>query len=208
MTIVVDILAACGRDTVGKAHRVLEAGGVVLLPTDTVYGLAVSPDDDNAIDHLFVLKQRPRRRNLPVMVNSPDRLATLGVGVGEGARRLLESDLVPGPLTVVFGFGREGPCSWLEGRHEVAVRIPADPFMLNLLHAAGPLLVTSANLHGLPTMQTVEDILLQLAHEPAMAVDGGRREGVPSSLVNCAVEPPVIEREGFVSQSRIMEILG
>lgn len=204
----VDILAAGGRDTVERARRVLVAGGVVLLPTDTVYGLAVSPDHDDAIDRLFVLKQRPRQRNLPVMVDSPVRLAPLGVAIGEGARRLLESDLMPGPLTVVLGFGHEGPCSWLEGRCEVAVRIPSEPFMLDLLRATGPLLVTSANLHGLPTMQTVADILLQLAQEPALAVDGGRRETVPSSLVNCAVDPPIIEREGIVSQSRIREILG
>lgn len=205
---VVDILAAGGPNTVERTRRVLVAGGVVLLPTDTVYGLAVSPDHDDAIDHLFVLKQRPRQRNLPVMVDSPARLAPLGVAIGEGACRLLESDLMPGPLTVVLGFGHEGPCSWLEGRYEVAVRIPAEPFMLDLLQATGPLLVTSANLHGLPTMQTVADILLQLAQEPALAVDGGRRENVPSSLVNCAVDPPVIEREGIVSQSRIREILG
>ncbi len=205
---VVDILAAGGRDTVERTRRVLGAGGVVLLPTDTVYGLAVSPEHDDAIDRLFVLKQRPRQRNLPVMVDSPVRLSPLGVRIGEGARRLLESDLMPGPLTVVLGFDHEGPCSWLQGRREVAVRIPSDPFMLNLLHAAGPLLVTSANLHGLPTMQTVPEILLQLAREPALAVDGGRREAVPSSLVNCAVEPPVIEREGIVSDSRIREILG
>ncbi len=204
----VDILAAGGRDTVERTRRVLGAGGVVLLPTDTVYGLAVSPEHDDAIDRLFVLKQRPRQRNLPVMVDSPVRLSPLGVRIGEGARRLLESDLMPGPLTVVLGFGHEGPCSWLQGRREVAVRIPSDPFMLSLLHAAGPLLVTSANLHGLPTMQTVPEILLQLAREPALAVDGGRREAVPSSLVNCAVEPPVIEREGIVSDSRIREILG
>lgn len=203
----VDILAAGGRDAVERARRVLGTGGVVLLPTDTVYGLAVSPHHDHAIDRLFVLKQRPRQRNLPVMVDSPARLAPLGVAVGEGARRLLESDLMPGPLTVVLGFGLEGPCSWLEGRHEVAVRIPADPFMLDLLHAAGPLLVTSANLHGLPTMKTVADILLQLTSEPALAVDGGRRENVPSTLVNCAVDPPVVEREGIVSHARIREIL-
>ncbi len=205
--IVVDILDAGGRDTVEKTRRVLGTGGVVLLPTDTVYGLAVSPDHDDAIDRLFVLKQRPRQRNLPVMVDTPARLAQLGVAIGEGARRLLESNLMPGPLTVVLGFGHEGPCSWLEGRHEVAVRIPAEPFMLDLLQAAGPLLVTSANLHGLPTMQTVTDILLQLASEPALAVDGGRRENLPSTLVNCAVDPPVIEREGIVSHSRIGEIL-
>ena len=203
----VDILDAGGRDTVERTRRVLEAGGVVLLPTDTVYGLAVSPDHDDAIDRLFVLKQRPRQRNLPVMVDSPGSLAPLGVAIGEGARRLLESDLMPGPLTVVLGFGHEGPCSWLEGRHEVAVRIPAEPFMLSLLQATGPLLVTSANLHGLPTMQTVADILLQFTREPALAVDGGPRENVPSTLVNCAVDPPVIEREGVVSHSRITEIL-
>ncbi len=205
---VVDILDAGGRDTVERTRRILATGGVVLLPTDTVYGLAVSPDHDDAIDRLFVLKQRPRQRNLPVMVESPVRLHSLGVAIGVRARRLLESDLMPGPLTVVLGFGHEGPCSWLEGRDEVAVRIPAEPFMLDLLATTGPLLVTSANLHGLPTMKTVADILLQLACEPALAVEAGPREVVPSTLVNCAVDPPVIEREGVVGRSRIAEILG
>ena len=203
----VDILDAGGRDTVERARLGLARGGVVLVPTDTVYGLAVSPLHDHAIDRLFRLKQRPRRRNLPVMVESPARLHLLGVAISARARRLLDSDLMPGPLTVALGFGSDGSCSWLEGRDEVAIRIPAEPFMLDLLATTGPLFVTSANIHGLPTMRTVADILHQLACEPALAVDAGPREVVPSTLVNCAVDPPRIEREGVVSPLTIAEIL-
>ena len=203
----VEIIESAARDAVERARLALEDGGVVLVPTDTVYGLAVSPLRDDAAVRLFAIKRRPRSTNLPVMVASGSGLETLGVAVTAKARLLLASDLVPGPLTVVMGFSDSGPVSWLEGRKEVAIRMPAEPFMLELLDAAGPLLVTSANLHDHPTMGTVPKILDQLILKPGLAVDGGRREAVPSTLVNCTVDPPAIEREGVVDHARIREIL-
>jgi L-threonylcarbamoyladenylate synthase len=91
----------------GLINEIVEClgnGGVVLLPTDTVYGLAVSPNFDQSIDRLFALKRRPRNVNLPIMVASDAELEPLGFEVSESARRLLRSPLIPGSLTVAMVF--------------------------------------------------------------------------------------------------------
>lgn len=190
-----------------RAVQVLLNGGVVLVPTDTVYGLAVLPSAYEGVRRLFELKGRPVERNLPVMVPDPEALSILGVRVSDAAKAILASDLVPGPLTIAFGFCDEGRPDWLAGRHEVAVRIPADDAMLEILRRTGPLLVTSANFHGKPTGRTTQEIVPTLSGLPDFVFDGGPRETVPSTLVNCRLVPPVVEREGVVSYEKLSRIV-
>lgn len=185
----------------------LNEGGVVLLPTDTVYGLAVSPKFDKSIDRLFALKRRPRNVNLPIMVASNDQLEPLGFEISESARRLLRSPLIPGSLTLALGFRSEYRPVWLEGRDEAAVRIPNDERLLAVLREAGPLLVTSANAHKAGTPDNVLEILEQLDGAPDLYVDGGILQTTASTLVNCRVDPPVIERVGVVSEAEILKYL-
>ena len=107
-----------------------------------------------------------------------------------------------------MGFGPAGPVpAWLAGRDEVAIRIPDDARLLQVLERAGPLLVTSANAHGAGTPDRLDQILAQLDGAPDLAVDGGTLRTVPSTLVNCRREPPVIEREGSIPAARVMEYL-
>ena len=185
----------------------LENGGVVLLPTDTVYGLAVSPNFDQAIDRLFKLKRRPRNVNLPIMVASDAELEALGFEVSEPARRLLRSPLIPGSLTLAMGFRSDYRPSWLAGRDEAAVRIPNDERLLSVLRKTGPLLVTSANAHSAETPDNVIDILAQLDGAPDLAIDGGTLRTTASTLVNCRVDPPAIERLGVVPESEVLKYL-
>jgi L-threonylcarbamoyladenylate synthase len=185
----------------------LENGGVVLLPTDTVYGLAVSPNFDESIDRLFALKRRPRTVNLPIMVASDDELESLGFKISESARRLLRSPLIPGSITLALGFSSDYRPRWLAGRDEAAIRIPNDEQLLAVLRKAGPLLVTSANAHSADTPDNVQDILAQLDGAPDLAVDGGRLKTTASTLVNCRVDPPVIERLGVVPESEVLRYL-
>ena len=185
----------------------LENGGVVLLPTDTVYGLAVSPNFDESIDHLFALKRRPRTVNLPIMVASDDELELLGFEISESARRLLRSPLIPGSITLALGFRSDYRPDWLAGRDEAAIRIPNDEQLLAVLRKAGPLLVTSANAHSADTPDNVQDILAQLDGAPDLSIDGGRLKTTASTLVNCRVEPPVIERLGVVPESEVLRYL-
>jgi L-threonylcarbamoyladenylate synthase len=185
----------------------LENGGVVLLPTDTVYGLAVSPKFDESIDRLFALKRRPRNVNLPIMVASDKELESLGFEVSESARRLLRSPLIPGSLTLAMGFSSEYRPDWLAGREEAAVRIPNDERLLSVLRKTGPLLVTSANAHSAETPDNVADILAQLDGAPDLWVDGGTLRTTASTLVNCRVDPPRIERLGVVPESEVLKYL-
>jgi L-threonylcarbamoyladenylate synthase len=185
----------------------LQHGGVVLLPTDTVYGLAVLPVFDHAVDRLYALKRRPRSLPLPIMVASEDDLALMGVALNESAKGLLRSGLMPGALTLAMGFQDRPAPSWLVGREEIAIRIPDDEQLLAVLRVTGPLFVTSANIHGVQTPESMLDILQMLDGKPDLAVDGGPRATVPSTLVNCRVQPPVIEREGIVSRAELEEFL-
>lgn len=185
----------------------LESGGVVLIPTDTVYGLAVSPNFDNSIDRLFALKRRPRNVNLPIMVASDADLEPLGFEVSESARRLLRSPLIPGSLTLAMGFSSDYRPAWLAGRDEAAVRIPNDERLLSVLRETGPLLVTSANAHSAETPDNVADILAQLDGTPDLSIDGGTLRTTASTLVNCRVDPPRIERIGVVPESEVLKYL-
>jgi L-threonylcarbamoyladenylate synthase len=191
------------------AESSLREGGVVLCATDTVYGLAVRPGRPESVDEVYRLKGRSYGRPLPVMVGEPDDLADLGVHVNEAARRLLGSSLVPGALTLALGFaeGRPRP-AWLDGRVEVAVRIPAASPMRDLVLSCGPLLVTSANYTDRPTPSVVPEILAMLDGEPDVVVDSGPCHEVPSTLVNCNLERPAVERVGVVPEDMIWELLG
>lgn len=193
--------------SVAEIVACLENGGVVLLPTDTVYGLAVSPKFDKSIDRLFALKRRPRNVNLPIMVASDAELEPLGFEIGESARRLLRSPLIPGSLTLALGFHSDYRPEWLAGRDEAAIRIPNDERLLAVLRDAGPLLVTSANAHSADTPDNVNDILAQLDGAPDLSIDDGLLRTTASTLVNCRVDPPKIERLGVVPESEVLRYL-
>jgi len=191
-----------------KAIASLKTGGIALLPTDTVYGLAVSPDFPDAVHRLARIKGRPSGQHFPIMVASPDDLIALGIEINQHATRLLNSQHVPGPLTLALGF-RDGPLvPWLNDRVEVGIRIPDDARMLEILRKTGPLLVTSANKHGQPPGETIQVILAQLDESPDVIIDGGILHTVPSTLVNCRCQPPVVERVGGIPEEEIQEILG
>jgi len=194
-------------DRIAEIVECLVKGGVVLLPTDTVYGLAVSPNFEASIDRLFALKRRPRNVNLPIMVSSEAELAPLGFEISEAAARLLRSPLIPGSLTLALGFRSDYSPPWLEGRDEAAVRIPNDDRLLAVLRQTGPLLVTSANAHSAETPDNVEEILAQLDGAPDLWIDGGTLRTTASTLVNCRVDPPVIERLGVVPEAEVLKYL-
>lgn len=185
----------------------LHSGGVVLLPTDTVYGLAAMPTSQGAVSRIYALKGRPGSRNLPIMVHAGDEIARLGGDISAAAARLLRSDYVPGPLTLAVGLIAGATPDWLSGRDEAAFRVPDDDWLRAVLAAAGPLLVTSANPHAELPKEAVPDILASLAGAPDLAVDGGVRAGLASTLVNCRAVPLVVERVGAIPAAEIEAVL-
>ncbi len=189
------------------AEEALGRGGVVVVPTDTVYGLAARPDDDHAVRAVFRVKGRPEGMHLPVLAASLEQVRALGVVVTRAADALARR-WWPGPLTLAFGF-HEGATRppWLEGRDEVAVRIPDHDFLRALLHTTGVLLVTSANPHGAPTARTAHEVAASLGHTVDLIVDGGELTEVPSTLVNVRGATAVVEREGAIGRAEIEDAL-
>lgn len=182
-------------------------GGIVLIPTDTVYGLAVSPKFEESVKQIYALKRRPRQLNLPIMISSANELENIGIDINNCVKRLLQSPFMPGPLTLAVGFKDKPLVPWLVGREEVAIRIPNDERLLSILEKTGPLFVTSANIHGTPTPADVPCILAQLNGKPDKIIDGGLLKGVPSTLVNCRLNPPVIERHGNIPKAELLKFL-
>lgn len=194
-------------EALGIAAESLRAGGVIVVPTDTVYGLAVLPSDPAPVERLFAIKSRPDSVNLPVMVANMQQLQALGARISPSAEKLMNSQFVPGAVTLVFGIDRDKAPDWLKHRDEFAVRIPDDAFLLSLIETVGPIHATSANRHGSPTPSELPDILAQLEIAPDLAVDGGTIDTIPSTLVNCNVDPVKIERVGVVPVSEIERVL-
>ena len=186
------------------ARQILN-GKVVLLPTDTVYGLAASPMQEEAVNRIYALKQRDKSFNLPIMLPSVEAFDKLGLDVNGYTQRLIASPYIPGPLTLVLGF-KTGPVpEWLTGREEVAVRIPKSNQLIALLEQTGPLLVTSANRHKASMPGNIPEILEQLTGKPDVIIDRGTLESTASTIVNCRHSPPSIEREGCILKKELLE---
>jgi len=194
-------------DEIIQIGNALLRGEIVLTPTDTVYGLAVSPESESAVERLYEMKDRPRKLPLPIMIASAVDLIPLGIDVNKYAAKLINSKYMPGALTLILGFVKEPLVPWLKSRKEVAVRIPNDERLLKILEKTGPLLVTSANKHGLPTLTNAEEVIDQLLHKPDVVVKGESLGQTSSTIINCRVDPPAIERLGLIEESELKECL-
>jgi L-threonylcarbamoyladenylate synthase len=189
------------------AFEVLHRGGVVVLPTDTVYGLAARPDDADAVHAIYRMKGRPEGMHLPVLAGSVDQVRALGVAFNPSADALAQR-WWPGPLTMAFGFGADiDRPPWLHGRAEVAVRIPDHAFLRGLLEQTGVLVVTSANPHGAPTPRTAQEVGSSFGNALELVVDAGELDDVPSTLVNVVGSAPVVEREGAIAPGAVDQVV-
>jgi L-threonylcarbamoyladenylate synthase len=176
----------------------LAAGGVVAVPTDTVYGLAACLTSVG-VESLFSLKARSSELALPVLVGSIDQARAVAASWPACADRLARV-FWPGALTVVVP-APPAVGSLVGGSGDsVGLRRP-DCAVLDLLCAAlGPLALTSANRHGAPAATTIDEVVasFELGAGPVLAIDGGRCDGVPSTVVDCTAEPVRRLRDGAV----------
>lgn len=187
------------------ASAALRRGELVVLPTDTVYGVAADAFNPGAVDALLAAKGRGRDMPVPVLVANQEMLAALVGDLPEAAKALTAAHW-PGALTVVV---RHTPhLSWDLGdaRGTVAVRMPDDEIALDLIARTGPLAVSSANRSGHPPATTMLDARLQLGASVAVYLDGGPRpSGTPSSIVDLTGDAPRLLREGALSADQLRE---
>ncbi|TMM14230.1 MAG: threonylcarbamoyl-AMP synthase [Actinobacteria bacterium] len=192
--------------SVTAALQALEAGRVVALPTDTVYGLGVDPFRPGASDRLFAIKRRPRTVDLPLLVAGADQVLTVATAVPPIAARLM-GRYWPGPLTLVLPRRPDLAADLGDDEATVGVRCPDHEVPLMLCRRRGPLVTTSANLHGQPTLTTAAEVEAALGEALAVVLDGGPCAGEPSTVVDCTGEAPKCLREGRIPWTEIQSAL-
>lgn len=185
----------------------LGASRVIAIPTDTVYGLAARLEDRDAIAAIFSIKGRSQSAALPVLVSDARAAKRLSTRWTRSARAL-SARYWPGPLTIVVDADAQ-VASLLGGDGaSVGVRVPRHRAVRRLLKVSGPLAVTSANRSGEePAHSAAQVASLFDASEVALVLDGGVGGGVPSSVVDCRVDPPVVVREGALDAAWIFAAL-
>jgi L-threonylcarbamoyladenylate synthase len=190
-----------------RALEILQLGGLVAFPTDTVYGVGALAFNGAAVESIYAAKDRLVEKAIPVLIGDVDDLAKVSAEVPEIALKLA-ARFWPGPLTVVVPKHPELPEA-VSATPTVGVRIPNHPVTRALLRLAGPMAVTSANHSGQPSPSTAEEVYAQLGGRIALILDGGKTPGgVPSTVVDCIGAEPQVLRAGPISKSEILEVSG
>ena len=188
------------------AADILNHGGLVAFPTDTVYGLAVLPFQEENVERLFIAKGRNSDRAIAVLLGDYEQIGQVAKDIGDIARRWAQK-FWPGPLTMIVPCLESIP-KVLSSTPTIGVRIPNHPVALSLLRLVGPLAVTSANISGQANTNTAQEVFDQLNGRIHLILDGGRSPGgVPSTVVDCTLAEPFLLRQGPLTMKDLIQVL-
>lgn len=193
------------------ASLAVQRGELVVLPTDTVYGIGADAFDPAAVRGLLAAKGRGREMPPPVLISSATTVDALAVRIPGYARSLIQA-FWPGPLTLVFH--QQSSLQWDLGdtRGTVAVRMPDHEVAREILERTGPLAVSSANKTGMPAATDADQAIDMLGGDVAVVVDagpvgGGAPGGEASTIVDCTGDQGRVLRRGALSLERLNEVL-
>lgn len=190
------------------AARAVTAGSLVVLPTDTLYGIGADAFNSGAVVSLLEAKGRGRDMPVPVLVGSWSTIDGLVSVVSPKTRSLIEA-FWPGGLTLVVEHAQSLAWDLGEARGTVAIRMPLHPVALELLAQTGPMAVSSANRTSLPPATTIGQAYDQLGESVSVYLDGGDIPlGDASTILDMTAEVPLVLREGAVSRTALQSVIG
>lgn len=201
------IVPASDPAAIARAAKILQDGGLVAYPTDTVYGLGANVYLPRALRNVLAAKRRPEEKQLPVLIAESSQLDGLVTHVPPEAESLIAA-FWPGALTIVLP--KQPHLSPLLGDTTLGVRQPDHRSLNTLLAVAGcPITGTSANRSGRPSATTAPDVWEQLGDAVDLILDGGPASGsTPSTVIDCTQAPARILREGAVTRNALAAVLG
>ncbi len=190
-----------------EALSVLRGGGLVVYPTDTVYGLGADPFNPEAVERVHEAKRRTGKP-LPLLLDKPERAGLFGE-VGKKALRLIE-EFWPGQLTIILRLRRELPLGITMGTGKIALRVPDCKTARMLAEGLGGAIIgTSANISGAPSPRTAEEALAQLGEKVDLVLDAGiTRYRLSSTIIDLTADPPRILRIGPIPPEDIEAVIG
>ena len=176
-------------DQIKKAIAVLKKGGIVIFPTDTVYGIGCRIDDKNAISRLYKIKKTPITQPFPLLVTKLNQVEKLAI-INKTGEELIKK-FWPGSLTIVLQSKKS--------KEKIGFRMPDSSFVCSLIDGEGePIIGTSANLHGYPTPKSYEELDSDIIKLADFVLKGECQLGVESTLVDATSDVPNILRQGAV----------
>jgi L-threonylcarbamoyladenylate synthase len=187
-------------DLIARAEGILDAGGVIAFPTETVYGLGCLAEHTGAVARIYEIKQRPPQRPLAVYLADPAEIFDYAEHVSAEGRRLIERTM-PGPVTLIFSDRASGTTGF---------RVSTHPVLTELIRTVGRRLVgTSANVSGRPSSTSASDVLDAFEGRIDAVLDAGPAPlGVESTVIDCTTSPPTLLREGAIADDEIRALLG
>lgn len=182
---------------IAMSAEVIRKDGIVLIPTETVYGLSCRFNSDLAIERVSRIKAREIGKNYIVLISARGQLDDLGLIMNNSAR-VLADEFWPGPLTMILPDGRGDA---------VAVRHSSGVFIKSLIDKSSPIISTSANLSGGKSPAVFSEIDIEVLEKVDLAVDGGPLPGVPSTILDMQQDVPRIVRKGTIDFDDIISVL-
>ena len=205
------LLLSTTEKDIETAAEILKNGGLVGMPTETVYSLAANAMDEDAVKSIFTAKGRPSDNPLIVHISDIGDILSFSLSdeIPESARKLADK-FWPGPLTMILKKSDKVPFVTTGGLDSVAVRLPSHEVARKLIKAAGiPLAAPSANLSGSPSPTTAQHVMDDLQGRIGAVIDGGSSEvGLESTVLTLCTNPPTLLRPGKVTLEELREVLG
>ena len=203
-------------ESIALAVSLIEQGEVVVIPTDTVYGVVAHPVHAQAVEKIFTVKHRPHEKSVQILAASLTDTQRYGVRVPQALNPVV-STFMPGAVSIIATVNLSESLETLatvreeaDGSYTQAVRLPNNPVSLSILRATGPLAASSANLSGNPSPSTAQEAYAQLGDTVSLYLDGGSTPGPVASTVVAWDElnkQPIFLREGAITAQQIRAVL-
>ncbi len=188
-----------------EAVEIIKGGGVVIYPTETLYGLGANPFSLKAINRLYEIKGREKDKPIPFLINDLQMLAALVEEIPPLGRTLMQR-YWPGPLTLIFRAKKKLPSPLKGKKGKIGLRISSHPIARMILETLDtPLTSTSANLAGSRDLTDIQRLYQLFGNKVDLIIDGGKVGGVGSTVVDLTVTPPKILREGIIKKPLLEE---
>ncbi len=193
---------------INKTAKIIKRGGLVVLPTDTVYGLVCDATNPKAVAKVYCVKKSPLTQPLSIAVNYFSYIYKYVENVPKPAK-MLAKKFLPGPLTLVLSKSKTIPDIVTAGRNDIGIRIPDSKIIMMLLKILKkPIVIPSANIHNKPSPTTAQQVLKDLDGQVDLIIDGGETKyGIESTVVLCINEKIKILRVGAISKREIFSSL-
>lgn len=189
-----------------KISNILKKDGVVVFPTETVYGIGANALSKKAIDKIYKIKKRPREKAINIMVGKKEDIEKYAYIKSDIERKIIDK-LMPGPLTIILNKKKDFGKDFTKAK-TIGIRIPNSLVAQNILKEVDfPLLVSSANISSMPPLNNFQDIKHQFGKIVDVIIDGGIIDGLPSTIVKVVDEKITILREGTLSKEEIESIV-